>query len=714
MTITWTDLSRSQQPRDLLTYFALNAMQRFFEADRDFVNETPVGLDPVDYEDQMWLALVSVAKTANNERSWSLQDLLNKAGDYDPPLPEGAVIIPGEYDLSYRERTDLDVVSIYAKRAYLNAANAADGERRLGIASITTCAPLDRRSLHLSSDPFAPRTVTQSISSEAVVTAVIDHGIAIAHDLFRREENGKLALSRVDFFLNMDDVSQTSGLLQASLGRVWTRSEIETVLEKHLHNGLLDEAEVYRELGLINWQDRPFNSCAHRVSHGTHVAGLAAGYDADEPVGDDRRIIAIQLPTSVVRNTMGFGIETTIEKALEFVAEHIQNYEQDGEPVTPPLVINFSFGNFLGPHDGTGVVSRAIHAALADMSQATNRPRLLLLPSGNGNLSRCHAVIELTEQAPEKEIDWELQPSDRSASVLSIWLPLMPDIPDAALSLSITLPGESEAHTITVGMVPRFTLINRTAPGGGEVVIGIVIYCPPQAPTFRGQIMIVALPTDNPKDVRPVAPFGNWTLRFAKREGVGPLKLNAWVQRDETLPGFPEFGRQSRLSDQNYPRFKLPSGKTLDEDLSSRPSLVRRAGMINGIGCGTLPAVIAGYVNSDGKMATYSAGGPTLNISRLFGPDASAVSDDSVALHGVLSAGSSSGSRVSMNGTSVSTPQVARWAADKMAAAPNVSFGRADVFAQALTDDPYQPDKPAPTRTGGGRLRLPSVFGGLR
>lgn len=136
--------------------------------------------------------------------------------------------------------------------------------------------------------------------------------------------------------------------------------------------------------------------------------------------------------------------------------------------------------------------------------------------------------------------------------------------------------------------------------------------------------------------------------------------------------------------------------------------------MINGIGCGDLPAVIAGYVNSDGKMATYSAGGPTLNISRLFGPDASAVSDDSVALHGVLSAGSSSGSRVSMNGTSVSTPQVARWAADQMAAAPNVSFGRADVFAQALADDPYQPDKPAPTRTGGGRLRLPSVFGELR
>ncbi|SMP24910.1 S8 family serine peptidase [Shimia sagamensis] len=714
MTYTWTDLPPRQQPRDPLAYFALNPMQRFFEADRDFANETPADTDPVDYEDQMWLALISVAKRDDNDRSWSLNDLQNKAANYDPPLPAGSLIIPGEYRHSFRERTDLDVVSIYAKRAYLNAANAADGEHRLGIESITTCAPLDRRSLHPSSEPFLPPAVTQSISSEAVVTAVIDHGIAIAHDLFRREEDGNLVLSRVDFFLNMDDVSQTAGQLPASLGRVWTRSEIETVLKKHLHNGLLDEAEVYRELGLINWQDRPFNSCAHRVSHGTHVAGLAAGYDAGEPVGEDRRIIAIQLPTSVVRNTMGYGIETTIEKALGFVAEHIQNYVQDGEPVTPPLVINFSFGNFLGPHDGTGVVSRAIHTALAEMSLSTNQPRLLLLPSGNGNLSRCHAVIELTEQAPEKEIDWVLQPSDRSASVLSIWLPLMPVVPDAALTVSITLPGENEALIITVGMVPQFTLINRTSPDGGEVVIGIVVYYPPKTPTFRGQIMIVALPTDNPKDVRPVAPFGNWALRFVKSEGVGSLKLNAWVQRDETLPGFPEFGRQSRLSDQNYPRFKAPGGKVLDEDPPSGVSLVRRAGMINGIGCGTLPAVIAGYVDSDGKMAAYSAGGPTLNVSRLFGPDASAVSDDSVALHGVLSAGSSSGSRVSMNGTSVSTPQVARWAAGKMAASPNLPFGRADVFAQALADDPYQPDKPAPSRTGGGRLRLPSVFGGLR
>ncbi|TMV03376.1 hypothetical protein FGK63_19580 [Ruegeria sediminis] len=723
MTYDWTELDPEKLPRDPRTDFVLNELERFIAADLGLGDEDPDSDHDVDllarrstaFDKQWWMAVVSVARSGDKISSLTINELIKKAEEYQPVPLSDFLFVPREYDEGQRTSTNLDVITIYAQRAYLDAVNAPDGEEKLGIRSILISTPLEDETLNPGAEPFAPPDLEVDVNQQTVVVAVIDHGIAIAHDLFRRRNGaGELELSRIDFFWDMDGAPEPAADVQSSVGRVWTRREIQNVLDHNIHNGLLDEAAVYRELGLIDWRFSRFKACAQRVSHGTHVMGLAAGYPPDEDTGEDRRIIAVQLPTRLVGNTSGNGLKLPLEQALRFIAARLSKYKIGRASHLPPLVMNFSFGNFMGPHDGTGEIERAIDKELTDMSAATHRARLLLLPSGNGNLSQCHAVINLTGAAPRERLDWNLQPADRSASFLDVWLPVLNPVPNNAMRLKLKGPGSVGSITLPAGMVPQHAVLIDTDENGNPFVVAALAYRPPSAPTFRGKFTVMTVPTDHPMNVGPVAPSGKWKLTFKKGAAVEDLALNVWVQRDDTLPGFPEFGRQSYLSDARYRRFGRPGGDVVAEDPPGHDSPVCRAGMINGIACGNLPAVVAGFVRSDGEMADYSAGGPTLNGLRLAGPDASAVSDDSVALSGVLSAGSSSGSRVPMNGTSVATPQVARWAADQIAASPTTPFGRAKVVAAALNDDPPSPRKPSILRTGGGRLSIESVFGQLR
>ena len=92
------------------------------------------------------------------------------------------------------------------------------------------------------------------------------------------------------------------------------------------------------------------------------------------------------------------------------------------------------------------------------------------------------------------------------------------------------------------------------------------------------------------------------------------------------------------------------------------------------------------------------------------------VSEDSCAHRGVLAAGSRSGSRVAMYGTSMAAPQIARWIADRMA--NGLPFDRDAVFqfAQAGVAPGYRTEanprpgarpQPPAERSGGGRIETP-------
>jgi len=78
-----------------------------------------------------------------------------------------------------------------------------------------------------------------------------------------------------------------------------------------------------------------------------------------------------------------------------------------------------------------------------------------------------------------------------------------------------------------------------------------------------------------------------------------------------------------------------------------------------------------------------------------------AVSDDSPSHHGLLAAGSRSGSCLALYGTSVAAPQITRWIADDLlAGGPG---GRQDVANLAANPPAPPPPGRVPTYTEGSR-----------
>jgi hypothetical protein len=151
-----------------------------------------------------------------------------------------------------------------------------------------------------------------------------------------------------------------------------------------------------------------------------------------------------------------------------------------------------------------------------------------------------------------------------------------------------------------------------------------------------------------------------WQVDF---QCSGTLKgVKAWIKRSDTLSGRRAKGRQSYFDDAAYPRFAA-NGRPLDFDPPSSSSYVRRFDTLSGIATGGETRVIAGFTGPSIYPARYSSHGLRNLGGTPTGPDWSEVSEECAALHGVLAAGTRSGSVVAMNGTSVASPQATRWLA---------------------------------------------------
>jgi hypothetical protein len=199
---------------------------------------------------------------------------------------------------------------------------------------------------------------------------------------------------------------------------------------------------------------------------------------------------------------------------------------------------------------------------------------------------------------------------------------------------------------------------------------GMVASCPPSG---RGVFLIAVNPSavlEQGEGATPVAPFGIWRLKLRDISLEPDEYVNAWIQRDDAPYGYPTVGRQSYFDDPAYQRFDL-GGREIEVDDGS--SVVKRSRAFNAIATGERTVVIGGVLRRELRPAKYSAGGP---VEQQFGskqpyrtgPEALAISDDSVVLEGTLAAGTRSGSVGAMNGTSVAAPLITRWIVEQLAA----------------------------------------------
>lgn len=214
-----------------------------------------------------------------------------------------------------------------------------------------------------------------NLTGKGIIVAVIDSGIDYAHPDFR----------------NPDGSTRILLLWDQTIGKIYDREDI---------NRALDQAgEMAR-----------YEICPSRdlSSHGTHVAGIAAGNGRAS--GGKYKGVAYESDLIIVKlgipGENAFPRTTELMQAVDFCIEKARLYEKS-------VAVNISFGNNYGSHSGTSL----LETYLDDMSNYWKTS--IVTGSGNEGNTAMHAAGVLT-QNQTKEI--EIAVSDYETSLnIQIW-----------------------------------------------------------------------------------------------------------------------------------------------------------------------------------------------------------------------------------------------------------------------------------------------------
>jgi hypothetical protein len=527
--------------------------------------------------------------------------------------------------------------------------------------------------------PLPENTAPFDSKDGTVVMGIIDDGIAFAHERLRDGE-GK---SRVHFFWDQNPLhrifSSPGGVLPFPLldlpGEL-DKSEIDAHLP-----GLparIDEDELYQATGALDFRDRRTRILARRLSHGAHVGDLAAGYHPSQDIGRRRPVIGVQLPSPVIaRPVDDYRLDFYIWLGILYIVMRADQLA--GGFNVLPVVINASFGKTAGPHDGNGELERAIDLLI----EVRNNKTQVVLPAGNQHLSRCRASVDLSTNGLV-DFDWIVLPDDRTFSTVQVWLPEWDGDAADRITLEVGLP-DGTVFALSENGAPATTalpkqkifclgeevgMIHAAENSAGRRVIRIDI-----GPTMRHEPSLGAL---------GLAPAGRWKLKFRAGDAELGGQAHVWSQRDDSLFGYPQAGRQSFFDHPAYRReaetidlaTMFRDSPLIDDDThpgqAGSPCPVTRGSLLNAIASGDHPLVAGAYTQADCRVTSYSAGGPRTPAAGAppsvpGRPDALFPAEDSRVLGGILAAGSRSGAMVAQGGTSVAAPQLARFVADLMA-----------------------------------------------
>ena len=187
--------------------------------------------------------------------------------------------------------------------------------------------------------------LSQPYTGNGVVVGIIDSGFEYTHPNFYDSENDELRIKRVWEQGYEDDGTPPAGF---TYGREWaTPEEIKTVAGDVMSS-----------------------------THGTHVAGIAAGCDTSlgdyHGVAPDADIVLVSISNADTENNVN------ISDAISYIYGY-------ADSVGKPCVINMSLGTQVGPHDGTSTFD-----VLADAMQGPGR--LLVGSMGNFGGGNFHAA----------------------------------------------------------------------------------------------------------------------------------------------------------------------------------------------------------------------------------------------------------------------------------------------------------------------------------
>ncbi|MDM0048192.1 S8 family serine peptidase [Variovorax sp. J22R115] len=495
-------------------------------------------------------------------------------------------------------------------------------------------------------------------SDRRVVVAVLDEGIAFAHPRFARRWRPTSGPAQVFTRVEYVWVQDASGRIEPGTpGKEFTAARIDIAVHDAKAAGDAEDS-VYRDpyLSVLDMEVEGYKPLARRQSHGTHVLDMASGYDLDE-APTAKPIIAVEMPEISVGDPAGSTLTVHAAWGLVYVLWRARSLRQPGE--TLPVVANLSYGPHEGPHDGSSAFECFVDA-LTEFSRIISTPMRVVLAAGNYRQSRTHARFKV-QAGTACDLAWRIQPCGLTPSFMEIYFPsscapvsvtlISPDGTDFSIStdkVTSNVPVEPPS-TATSPPPPPYTMeyVNF-----GAALSSIVISLSPTAEDYWGS-------------GSPLVPSGIWTVRVEL--GSGEACFDAWIKRSDTPGGRRAKGRQSYFDDCRYLRF-APNGMPVEFDAGE--SYVQRQNTLSGIATGRLTYVIGAYRRGPDRadlMPTLYSSEASVNLvptRTTFGVNWSAPGDDAFSCPGTLGAGTRSGMRVSMNGTSVAAPQAVRYLAD--------------------------------------------------
>ncbi len=218
--------------------------------------------------------------------------------------------------------------------------------------------------------------VNQSYTGTGIIVGIIDKGFDYTHPNFK-DVNGNLRISRVW------ERTNSSGTPPSSLGFSYGSQ-------------FIGSTAILSELYDLTTS-----------SHGTHVAGIAAGTGTG-----NLSLLKGMAPNSEIVLVSGFNTVTSNDNSYIDAINYIKNYANS---VNKPAVINMSFGSGLGPHDGITLQEQAIN-------NLSNTPGLVLIAAaGNDGGMKKHAVNVFNGNQTKFILNNKNLYSGNEESIIDIW-----------------------------------------------------------------------------------------------------------------------------------------------------------------------------------------------------------------------------------------------------------------------------------------------------